>query len=313
MNSKKQQILNAFANFDIDMLEILLDEKYTYMDTTKDIFIAELRKSSAEILQDTSITKDFKPYKGICTGCKFDATGYTFINSQKISSFEMVFSEDENDFTDIYQCNKFKCYSMSKKRSCADIEINEDDKVDYVPTPKDLRHEKAAVKAVAIFKEQVQNEVVLKASFYSAWYKENFTLSNIEKIFTGKSYRYKEEVSDYLSKITTVDNFYNHNATCKKLYEEFVDYSVTDEEHIIEWMTKVHQEMKLFYADLPQYSIDFKNKLFYIFGFAFDFSEIQYYIYLCWIYKNYEKKYQQIVFEKIAVFENDEDDEEFPY
>ena len=60
MQNKKKQIISAFENLNADALDILLDEKRTYQDVPKSIFVNKIREFFLGLTEDQFVTCDFK-------------------------------------------------------------------------------------------------------------------------------------------------------------------------------------------------------------------------------------------------------------
>lgn len=59
MATKKKQIIQAFENMDADMLDVLLNDDQSYMDVSKEMFVAELRKYFYSNTNDAELKKGF--------------------------------------------------------------------------------------------------------------------------------------------------------------------------------------------------------------------------------------------------------------
>ncbi|TXF74975.1 hypothetical protein [Chryseobacterium sp.] len=98
--NKKQLILKAFEDLDLDMLDVLLNDGQSYQDVHKETFVAELKSYFDDLRNDRNYKTDFKAVQGMCTNCSKGKKGFSFVNSDGESFMSMVFEESEDDYVD---------------------------------------------------------------------------------------------------------------------------------------------------------------------------------------------------------------------
>lgn len=109
-------IIHFIKNLDIDMVDDLLDEKYTYQDLKKIFFIQQFSLAFDEFIAagDTQL----KVSKGFCNEviCNNQCSGYRFSSSRSGLYFDLIIDIEEGQVTDIYECKSFTC-------SAADLRV----------------------------------------------------------------------------------------------------------------------------------------------------------------------------------------------
>jgi len=133
----KESVIECFVKLDIERLNGILKEEYSYQDTTKEIFLKEIEQifNANKNSGDTELLI----FKGQCQGeecINCSKGGYRFIGNVSKNYFDLLFIEENNDITDIFDCSSFKpdkeCGELNGK---AWIHINSDDKVSFQRTP----------------------------------------------------------------------------------------------------------------------------------------------------------------------------------
>jgi hypothetical protein len=98
------------------MVDDLLDEKYTYQDLKKNIFIQQFSLAFDEFIAagDTQLQIS----KGFCNEviCNNQCSGYRFSSSRSGLYFDLIIDIKEGQVTDIYECKSFAC-------SAADLRV----------------------------------------------------------------------------------------------------------------------------------------------------------------------------------------------
>ena len=259
MPTKKQLIIKAFENLDADMLEVLLNDGQAYQDVPKDIFIKELRRYFTKIKTYEGVDLNFKACKGHCGSCNKEKTGYSFINSENVSMMSLIFDETEDDYTDIYKCGSFSPIDKEIETEWSSISFYEEDKVNYLPTAKNFQDERLSTKAVKEIETEIEYEGILSADFCVEWYQNYEKLQNWSEIFNGKTYRYKKEVIDYISKLSFVVSMMKAEKLAYKYWQEFINIPIISEESIKDWLIRCDHDLHNHIYGFP-YQSNFKLK-----------------------------------------------------
>ena len=306
--NKKQLIITAFENLDADMLEVLLNDRQAYQDVHKDIFVEELRRYFTKIKTYEGVDLNFKACKGHCGSCNKEKTGYSFINSENVSMMSLIFDETEDDYTDIYKCGSFSPLDKEIETEWSSISFYEEDKVNYLPTVKNFQDERLSNKAVKEIETEIENEGILSANFCVDWYQNYEKLQNWSEIFNGKTYRYKKEVIDYISKLSFVVSMMKAEKLAYKYWQEFINIPIISEESIKDWLIRCDHDLHYFIYGFP-YQSNFKLKYFEEQNIKFDLESVYYIQNLSEILNKYfdwipipnpitEKEQENITFEK---------------
>ena len=100
-------VIHFIKNLDIDMVDDLLDEKYTYQDLKKNIFIQQFSVAFDEFIAagDTQLQIS----KGFCNEviCNNQCSGYRFSSSRSGLYFDLIIDINDGQVTDIYECKSF--------------------------------------------------------------------------------------------------------------------------------------------------------------------------------------------------------------
>jgi len=128
-----QTILNAFSSMDIETLRCNLKDDYSYEDTTKEIFLAEIEKifKRRKNAGDTMLLI----YEGKCTDGNCNNKGYRFVGNRSKSYIDLVFVTKKEDIINIFSCEDFKTDTEIKDIGIKTvININLDDKHSFDKT-----------------------------------------------------------------------------------------------------------------------------------------------------------------------------------
>ena len=192
MNFKKAEIISAFENLDADSLHTLLCDKRTYQDVPKLLFIEKYKEYFRELAEDESIVCDFKAFPGKCDGCSKGKTGYSFINSEGTCFGELVFIEEEDDFSDIYFCSKFVCSDEEIVHYYDGPTFCDDEKVGYQLSFEQLLDKEFCLRGIQEINNELELNTILSQDFMMQWltkfgdrYKNNDFLNPLRLSFVS--------------------------------------------------------------------------------------------------------------------------------
>jgi hypothetical protein len=119
-------VIHFIKNLDFEMVDDLLDEKYTYQDLKKNIFIQQFSLAFDEFIAagDTQLQIS----KGFCNEviCNNQCSGYRFSSSRSGLYFDLIIDIKEGEVTDIYECKSFSSLATDlrvKKRVLIDRNV----------------------------------------------------------------------------------------------------------------------------------------------------------------------------------------------
>lgn len=100
-------VIHFIKNLDIDMVDDLLDEKYTYQDLKKNIFIQQFSVAFDEFI--AAGDKQLEVSNGFCNEviCNNQCSGYRFSSKRSGLYFDLIIDIKEGQVTDIYECKSF--------------------------------------------------------------------------------------------------------------------------------------------------------------------------------------------------------------
>ena len=147
LKTQLDAVIHFITKMDAEMVSTLLNDKYTFQDFSKPLFIRKL----GDLFWEFSQMGDFQLIKvrGECYGCSCGVKGYTFIGNKSKSYIDIVFIEsDTNEILDIYECGEFfnKESGLKKKNRLyldkyVDFEFEDDEDDDYFEDGDDLFHD----------------------------------------------------------------------------------------------------------------------------------------------------------------------------
>jgi len=101
-------VIYFLQRMDIQMINDLLDDKYTYQEFKKNIFIQKLGHALDEFLSsgDTFLNC----YTGFCNAenCNYKCAGFSFIGNNSKNYLDLIIDIKDGVVQDIYECTIFK-------------------------------------------------------------------------------------------------------------------------------------------------------------------------------------------------------------
>lgn len=119
-------VIHFIKNLYIDMVDDLLDEKYTYQDLKKNLFIQQFSVAFDEFIAAGDAQLEVS--KGFCNEviCSNQCSGYRFSSSRSGLYFDLIIDIKDGKVTDIYECKSFTCSAADlrvKKRVLIDRNV----------------------------------------------------------------------------------------------------------------------------------------------------------------------------------------------
>ena len=114
--TKKETIIKAITEMDIDLLDVVLDNDIAYMEVSKSLFIKTL-SNKFKRLKKQGVTKFAKISKGTCNKCYKGCNGYTFLTKNN-DYLDLLFKEENNEVVDLFRCSDFKNEGKLIKKNC---------------------------------------------------------------------------------------------------------------------------------------------------------------------------------------------------
>ena len=106
-------VLHFLQHLDIEMVDSVLDPKFTYQKFEKHIFIRKIGYALDEFIEsgDTFLYL----YPGQCNGerCNYGCKGFTFIGNNSGNYFDLIVDIRDGVVHDMYECCVFKSSELS--------------------------------------------------------------------------------------------------------------------------------------------------------------------------------------------------------
>ena len=137
-NRKKEAIIKAITEMDLESLNLILDENLTYQDASKEMFLNKLNEIFEELKKSNDTLQSHSGKCGSKDCSNHDKNGVLFCGRNSGKHFNLIIEEDENEnVNDLYYCNVFKCNfedKANKRGKSLEIYVYEDEKVNFRPS-----------------------------------------------------------------------------------------------------------------------------------------------------------------------------------
>ena len=223
------------SEMDAEMLSLILDDRKTYQEATKEVFIEKLKGAFKKFKKenDTSLT----PYPGICqstectnTGCK----GYSFVGNNSGASLDLIFDEKNGEVNDMYYCRAMNSNKpqVEDARSLS-IHIWTDEEANFIPSTKYLYQVQQADKAVEDIMSY-SNEVYSKETIAYLVEKYKSLYRSVPDVFSG-IVRF-DEFKDLYGALEDCSKYFEFPLLTKMAVEEYESKDMEIEENLIQWL-----------------------------------------------------------------------------
>lgn len=109
LKTQADAVLYFLQRLDIDMVSRVLEDKRTYQNFAKPLFIKKLEDALDEFIEagDTYLNR----YNGSCNSksCNYKCKGYSFVGNNSANYFDLIIDVKDGVVLDIYECFSFKC------------------------------------------------------------------------------------------------------------------------------------------------------------------------------------------------------------
>lgn len=156
--SKKDLFVEAVCQFNLSLIEVLLDDNKTYHDVPKEIFLQKM-KILFEVFKSVECMDEYLvASQGVCDSCNCPnkgCNGFRFKGNHSNHFIDLIIEEIDGDIKDIYVCYEFNSDDKSFDKddgTLLSLSIKEDETVNFVITPEFLANKQWVEKAEAEFK-----------------------------------------------------------------------------------------------------------------------------------------------------------------
>lgn len=246
----KETIVKAISLMDSKSLEYILDRNIIYQDATKEVFLGKLD----ELFISLKKTDDFLlTREGKCNSDKFsnkNKCGVIFLGNKTYNHFPLIFDEDsDNNVTDIYYCNDFKCdnsFEISKNSKSLHFKIFDDEKANFIPTIRYNYININSLNAIEELKKYENSNISLSnlidwinkhTAFYKTLFMFHLNFKNEELFYN--TFTIGNRLIDFASK----------EDDCQKAVRLFQQISLDNDLNILKWLIEfdeLRQELCLF-------------------------------------------------------------------
>ncbi|MBC7426386.1 MAG: hypothetical protein H7321_07610 [Bacteroidia bacterium] len=246
--TKKQAIVQCFETLDSKRLYDLLDSSKTYMDTTKEIFIASIETAFNKFksAKDTFLIKKL----GVCNNnlCNIGCPGFTFVGNESGKHMNILFREngETDNYSDIHQCNDFKSeYENSLQFQNISLKIFVDQQVSF---KADLAYSFEKSKYLTALNQMIdkKNDIISK-EFIKEWLDRFKSLSEVYFDNVILNYSFVDEFLKLHSNFSYIIENLEVLPLAKEAIQEFDLLEVTGELDLLQWVIKYEEPgLKLF-------------------------------------------------------------------
>lgn len=237
--SEKQQLIQAFKSLDFEALHNLLDNKRSYMDVSKDLFLSKLE-------QELNKYNDFnlfeKVIEGTCDHCNKGCKAYKF-TAENLPSLNLFFEENEGFVTDIYLCNALKVDKPDENDWNIYLSFFEEEKVNFEPSLEYYINLQKVENATEDFNSLASSNLVPIQELIH-WYNKYESLAadlNLNNLFVSIKYNAFEHLDSLYSEVSLLIRNFNKNHLAQEALREYQRVNRDDEKSVISWL--------LFYKD----------------------------------------------------------------
>lgn len=117
IKTQSDTVIHFIKNLDIDMIDTLLDDKNTYQDLKKNVFIQKLGIAFDEFI--TAGDLQLEVNNGFCSQfvCNNQCSGYRFSSKESGLYFDLIIDIENGVVKDIYECSSFMCLCIDPLNS----------------------------------------------------------------------------------------------------------------------------------------------------------------------------------------------------
>jgi len=231
--SKIETVIRAIEEMDIDLLDLVLDTKKSYMDVSKEQFLSKLSSEFGK-LKKKGISEFNIVSKGNCQKCYKDYSGFTF-STKNNDYLDLLFLEKDNEITDIIQCTKFKNEERLTKEKNIFLYFKKDNRISYKPTST-LSFEQIEIEKAELEFKEFENQII-DLETLEIW-KTKWT-----KLFNSVRYKVLEYsfVPSFISTYSSTKQILSlkkEKTLAEKALIELKYFEISEHRKLINWLLK---------------------------------------------------------------------------
>ena len=117
LKTQADAVLYFLQHLDVTMVSNILNDKQTYQNFEKPLFIKKLSDALDEFIEagDTYLNR----YDGVCNSktCNFNCKGFSFVGNKSEDYLDLIIDTQDGVVLDIYECFSFKCENQEIKKN----------------------------------------------------------------------------------------------------------------------------------------------------------------------------------------------------
>lgn len=117
LKTQADAVLYFLQHLDVTMVSNILNDKQTYQNFEKPLFIKKLSDALDEFIEagDTYLNR----YEGVCNSrtCNFNCKGFSFVGNKSEDYLDLIIDTQDGVVLDIYECFSFKCENQEIKKN----------------------------------------------------------------------------------------------------------------------------------------------------------------------------------------------------
>jgi hypothetical protein len=253
VNRGVTSLVNAISEMDSKALQIILEDKVSYQDTTKTIFLKKLNDVFKEFKKEDN---KLIAYQGKCNSSECsnkNKNGISFVGNKSGRYINFIIEENEDgSVKDIYTCSVF-CTDenvINENKRKLDITVYKDDQVNFTPTSTYNFINNKSISAINEIQQFNDSEITKEEII--TWIKE------YEDLYNSLNWRnnfYKNHYSFYwlYSRIYEIYKFLEIENEAKIGVNEFKSIDVNNEVDLLKWLVKyehLYYELLLLCANI---------------------------------------------------------------
>jgi len=235
-------IIRAIKEMNTDLLDLVLDNKNSYLDVAKDIFLKEL-SNKFTLLKNEGVIEFKRVSKGTCQKCNLNCSGFTFL-TEKNHYLDLIIEEKENKITDITQCLAFKNEEEITKEKNIFLYFKKDIRSSYVPTSQHVFQQQGIEKVELEFKE-FENQIIdleIIENWLGKWSKLFNSVKYMDFDYSFIcSFQSTYFVAQYILSLK------KEKLLAEKALFEFNSVKISNDIEVINWLIK-YKENQIYYA-----------------------------------------------------------------
>ncbi|GGG51619.1 hypothetical protein [Bizionia arctica] len=244
--TKKQTLIKAIMEMNIDMISLLLEDNRSYMQVPKEVFVNELSRIFTNLKEVYNQYSFSKVLDAKCLQEQYYGNpGFTFLTDDNHLITLMFFLEN-NIIMDIQVCLIFENTEFIEDRQKIVLSFYNDEKVSYRPSSKLLTLQ-SNIEIVLKEFNQFKNNVTSITEFCQ-WQKEVEKLYDSVETMDRMNYKFLNPLSSLHFNNSYIQDLITLHPYAKQAIKDYNEINIQDEPELIEWLFK-YEDNELDYGD----------------------------------------------------------------